>query len=445
VKKRKKIFFIILVTIGLLVAANLVFRFYYQVQYDRRVQTLAEQGFPVSLADLEESYVLPEGAANAADVYIEAFSHFQQPNEYEKEYLPITGAYRWPEDVPPFPQEVMAALESFLERNQLTLELLDEAAGLEQCVWPRTLSDFYFSNDHLFEIKKLAQLLCEQNLYLAQTGETDELPASFQSLTALSGSLLKQPVLIDYLVSVAVSGLAAQNLEAVLNEVEFTETELKQLQAQFIKMRNTDDLYDTLFNERCAMIVAYDLPLKKRVHYLMGRSGVAVGLYFLSGINQQDKGLSLDFHDRFLEVSQLPSHQRQSALAQIRQEIDAYSGFHFHVMDLLVLDKVFKIGHRVMGGLYCAETALAVERYRLARGELPGSLEDLVSAFLEVVPLEPFDGEPLRYIRHADGGYTVYCIGDDWVDNGGLSKEQMAEQTGEENPEEYDWPFTVRR
>ena len=77
-------------------------------------------------------------------------------------------------------------------------------------------------------------------------------------------------------------------------------------------------------------------------------------------------------------------------------------------------------------------------------GSLPQSLDALVPEFMEAVPLEPFDGEQLRYIRHKDG-YTVYTIGYDGIDNGGLSREQMAEKTGEDNPKEFDWPFTVRR
>ena len=60
--------------------------------------------------------------------------------------------------------------------------------------------------------------------------------------------------------------------------------------------------------------------------------------------------------------------------------------------------------------------------------------------FMAEVPREPFDGEVLRYIKD-NVGYTVYTIGCDGVDNGGLSMWQMTES----NPKEYDWPFTVRR
>ena len=99
---------------------------------------------------------------------------------------------------------------------------------------------------------------------------------------------------------------------------------------------------------------------------------------------------------------------------------------------------------RVLGIVKSTETALAIERYRLKHESLPDSLEQLVPEYMKELPRDPFDNEILRYIKH-DAGYSVYTIGEDCIDNGGLSKEQMSEKTGEEIPEEYDWPFTVKR
>ena len=42
-------------------------------------------------------------------------------------------------------------------------------------------------------------------------------------------------------------------------------------------------------------------------------------------------------------------------------------------------------------------TACAVERYRMAHGRLPATLEDLVPAFLPSVPTDPLTGKPLCY------------------------------------------------
>jgi hypothetical protein len=62
--------------------------------------------------------------------------------------------------------------------------------------------------------------------------------------------------------------------------------------------------------------------------------------------------------------------------------------------------------------------ALAVERYRLAQKAWPPSLESLVPTYLTRVPLDPFDGKPLRYRRAVDD-VLIYSIGPDHTDNKG--------------------------
>jgi tRNA A-37 threonylcarbamoyl transferase component Bud32 len=73
---------------------------------------------------------------------------------------------------------------------------------------------------------------------------------------------------------------------------------------------------------------------------------------------------------------------------------------------------------RELAELRCAAVALAVERYRLARGEWPGDLAATVPAYLPEVPKGPYDGRPLRYRRTSDG-VVVYCLGPDRTDNQG--------------------------
>jgi len=69
--------------------------------------------------------------------------------------------------------------------------------------------------------------------------------------------------------------------------------------------------------------------------------------------------------------------------------------------------------------LASAETGLACERFRVTHERWPTSLADLVEAKLVVaVPMDPFDGQPLRMIRRVDG-ITVYSVGMDKENNSG--------------------------
>ena len=65
-----------------------------------------------------------------------------------------------------------------------------------------------------------------------------------------------------------------------------------------------------------------------------------------------------------------------------------------------------------------ATTALAVERFRLKRGQLPATLTELTPEFLEKVPRDAFDGAPLRF-RVLAKGYAIYSVDADGHDDGG--------------------------
>jgi hypothetical protein len=67
-------------------------------------------------------------------------------------------------------------------------------------------------------------------------------------------------------------------------------------------------------------------------------------------------------------------------------------------------------------------TVLAIERYRLTNGDKPPeTLSNLTPTFLPSVPMDPFDGQPLRY-KKLPKGYLVYSIGRDRNDDGGVDR-----------------------
>jgi hypothetical protein len=64
-------------------------------------------------------------------------------------------------------------------------------------------------------------------------------------------------------------------------------------------------------------------------------------------------------------------------------------------------------------------TAVALKRYQLNHGNYPVDLNSLVPEFLPAVPLDPVDGQPLRYRPSADGTFLLYSVGENGKDDGG--------------------------
>lgn len=71
--------------------------------------------------------------------------------------------------------------------------------------------------------------------------------------------------------------------------------------------------------------------------------------------------------------------------------------------------------------LQSVAAACAIERYRMAYGRLPATLEDLVPAFLPSIPTDPLTGKPLCYKPSESSSYLIYGTGWDQTDNAGSS------------------------
>jgi hypothetical protein len=158
----------------------------------------------------------------------------------------------------------------------------------------------------------------------------------------------------------------------------------------------------------------------------------------LLGVTRTGMADTLDYMENCIEACKLPPPQRLTRFQEAAKKVEDLSFMHFTIkMIAPSLDRVAQLDARARSHLDLARTALAIERYRLATGKVPERLEELVPQYLKEVPIDPFDGQPIRY-RRTDPGYCLYNIGEDGQDNGGKEKEPRSSAP-------YDWPFIVTR
>jgi hypothetical protein len=83
------------------------------------------------------------------------------------------------------------------------------------------------------------------------------------------------------------------------------------------------------------------------------------------------------------------------------------------------LSRVFDKVMRVEAAKQLIVTTIALKRYQLKHGNFPEKLSELTPEFLAAVPLDPVDGQPLRYRRNPDGTFRLYSVGENGKDDGG--------------------------
>jgi hypothetical protein len=83
-----------------------------------------------------------------------------------------------------------------------------------------------------------------------------------------------------------------------------------------------------------------------------------------------------------------------------------------------------------------ARVACALERYRLAHGEYPAALDALAPHFIDKLPHDIINGQPLHYRPAADGRFVLYSVGWDEKDDGGIPG---LRKSGGLDAEQGDW------
>jgi hypothetical protein len=86
---------------------------------------------------------------------------------------------------------------------------------------------------------------------------------------------------------------------------------------------------------------------------------------------------------------------------------------------------------------YEAQIACALERFKLAQGAYPDTLDMLAPQFIETIPHDIIGGEPLHYRRTDDGKFLLYSIGWNERDDGG--KDSPPSPNGGTDYNKGDW------
>ncbi len=122
-----------------------------------------------------------------------------------------------------------------------------------------------------------------------------------------------------------------------------------------------------------------------------------------------------------ISLASLPFPRNLAACTNLANQQKIEANRHNYILSRLLvpdLDRILIRESECAARLITAQAALAVERFRLTNGRLPKDLNELVPRSFPAVPLDPFDGAPLRYKPLAKG-CVVYSIGPDGHDDGG--------------------------
>jgi hypothetical protein len=387
-------------------------------------------GEPISADELNALYAAPPAERDATPLWLEAAALLKTaPQEPGYKTLPCVGADGptvLPEIGKPWPDLHLA--EKHLTQRSKTLELLHQASAVGgQARYPVDFRDgFSTLLTHAQDARELGRLLQLEALVRAHRGDAAGAAQSILGIFALARSLENEPCIISQLVSAAIEAVGIGELMSVVGRLPFSESTLTRFQKELRVRSYERSCYRGLLGERVMGIMALEDPS-------------TVGLppadaMMLRVMGRVDCEWYLQTMQRMIRASQLPLHEAlaefESMTAQLPTTGEKFAGGRFRLrmapFARQFLPSLEWTGHsfgRAAARNFVADAALAVEHFRQRHNRLPENLSRLVPDLLPFVPIDPFDGRPIRYRIEPDG-FVVYSVGKDGLDNGGMEDDQ---------------------
>ncbi len=310
---------------------------------------------------------------------------------------------------------------------------------------------------HLYKIRDLARLIAIKATLDAIEGRSEEAANAIPMILPIANSLREEPCFISQLVRLAVLEIVLDSLETVMERTGLSDMEMERLQQ--ILGHALPSLRDGHIMDR-AMIgegVMWEDMLRDptRVHdaWIDGDwpphnpLGRITALVWNAIGNSRLERLALCWTlDDLSKWSRRASELRQIDLSALEKAGWPFeSPFPYYLCDGQHLRHQFELGwhvaiasevswplrrpyysewqHRTRIDL--ARTALGVERFRLAHGVLPESLDEIVPRYLDRVPEDVgHPGHGLSYRIKDDGGFVLYSFARNGRDDHGEEVEQ---------------------
>lgn len=420
-------------------------------------------------SDLAKSYA--ESSPQGATAAVEYNADWQSQVGLDLAYQVIEEAQRRP-----WTSKQLPALAEWVEQNRRPLELLVEASKRPRYFSPSP-SMMNKSEDMLISMllpdiqmmRSAARALPARAMWNLGEGRPMDAWPDLLACHRLARLTAENDTLVGQLVAMAIEGIACRGTPVLLHHGDFSVVEARQILADLNTLGPASFCARAIDRgERFAFLDAV----------LYFAAGNADSADFLGTPSEPIHALSLarinwnsalragnTWYDRMVAAANLP--QREDRLAELDQ-ID---------IDLVQLGQNTKSPSSMIGGLFSqnqrseiagnilmglflpatraaitvedrtraqftlTKLAAALAVYRAEQGEYPAQLSDLCPGVLESIPPDLYTGKPLRYQRQDDGGYLLYSVFENEIDDGGtdMAGKVVRSQWVEEKPEDFDY------
>jgi hypothetical protein len=338
-----------------------------------------------------------------------------------------------------FPQSPAADVLRALSKYDSDIEELRQAAQLPDSRFPVPYSDENPAEillPHLAAIKQCSQVLQLRALAELQNNESDKAFNDVKLMFRLADSVRTEPFIISHLVRYAIIQIALQPVYEGLAAHEWSDAQLGAMEPDLAGLDALADFKFSVNGERAASVKIIAWLAKNPGHlqdlwgdFGSGNPGVSVALLYLApkGWYYQNDIVLAKSHEGWLSGPVNDERQiispRDVAQVEKNTQRDLRHLGPYNILVRMLAPSFNGYAERVayqQNAVNLARVAIALERFRLANGAFPGSLDALSPQFLQEVPHDIINGDPLHYRLTQDGQFVLYSVGWNGTDDGGV-------------------------
>jgi hypothetical protein len=329
-------------------------------------------------------------------------------------------------------EDLLAALKIY---EPMMSEISDALRQRPKCRFPVRYEDHFNALlPHLSYLRNPARVYRLRALAAMEAGRNDVALEDVRLSLRLADTIKDEPLLISFLVRVAMLETIAQPVWEGLASRRWNDRQLAALQAEFVANDRVAAFTRAMRGERlfgytvCRWLI--NKPSERwRAFTYMTSDGTTpkcpLLIYALPTGWWHQNMLAMDrFHaEVYQPMIDVKHHRIDPAKSRSAEDklskISRSPGTILLKMFLPTLTACAKTAAYSQTTADELVVACALERYRLAKGALPEKLDALAPEFLAKVPTDVIDGEPLRYRRDGER-FKLWSVGWNVKDDGGV-------------------------
>lgn len=393
------------------------------------VARIQAKGEPITIYDLYQYHRVPAGATDTTPLWVTAL---KQVNGVQVNptflSLPIVGNNRDKVAAldPNAPDNQLALTEKYLALCQPGLQAAEDATKAHgECRFPAAYEMGINMPGGVFQqCRGLARVLSLQTRVRLARGDSDGAIESTATMLGLVRAMENELSLVDRLVHIAITGIALDDVRFLAQNGKLTEEQLVRLQREVEGIDIQNSFTTSLLGERGMGFHSF--------HQFAAAPGTPTKADPMAG-GRLTRGkacqIYLEILQKVIDASRKPmpqalddSQQLSQQVAMEMQSANPLDRANFILTQQMIpsVAAAFQARARIEADRNLTLATIAAKRYQLKNGKLPQKLEDL-GEFLSAVPIDTFDGQPLR-MKQVGDELIFYSIGRNRVDDGGSDK-----------------------